>query len=127
MIRAFSVLALFVSALSCLGFMDPIDMNQYAAQMNRYQVPHHCSYHFSLDRNSVQIKYTDENSVIECTFTHSDRVQIPPESTSVINAVYYHNYTCSDNTRAVYSSNWVGMTYTFWHYPGGEDSRISCD
>lgn len=123
------VLGLLFAVTNAFAFTEPFDMSQYGEALYGSDRPYerHCRYKFAWGRNSVRVKYDDENEAIECTFTHSSRVQNPPESSSVIHAIFYQHYTCSDNTRAVYSTNWVGTGFRFWHYTGAEDSRVFCD
>ncbi len=86
-----------------------------------------CRYVFGWGRNSVSITNMESARKSECTFSHTERVQIPRESTSNRQAIFFQHYTCTDGSRAYYSTNWLGGEFFLRHSPNAEVPSLKCD
>lgn len=74
-----------------------------------------CKESFGWGRNQVRIENLEGGGAVDCSFSHTERVRIPKESKNPLNDVFVQYYTCTDGTRAWYTSNWMGSGYTFRH------------
>ena len=86
-----------------------------------------CRYLFGWGRNSVSIINVESARKSECTFSHTERVQIPQNSTSYRQAIFFQHFTCTDGSVAFYSTNWLGGQFALQHTLSADGPSLKCN
>lgn len=86
-----------------------------------------CRYSFGSGRNTVTVISEDLGIQSQCAYSHTSRVQTPPDSTSYFKAIFVYYYTCLDGAEARYTSNWYGGGFRFLYRPDSVTPELYCD
>jgi hypothetical protein len=121
-------LLLLAIAVQAHAFSELFDSSMQIPAHPYYQNQYRptCNYAFGGGRISVTVE-TSEGDKSSCTFSHTERRQTPPESTSFLTAIYMQHFTCTDGASALYTTDWRGMNFVFFYQPDSTQPSIRCD
>ncbi len=115
----------FVELFEGAPVMPPESYYQYYGPANLPE-PTACKIAFGWGRGTVVILNLESQRKSDCTFSHTERIQLLG-STSFRQAVFFQHFTCTDNTSAFYSTNWMGGEFSFRHRITTDSNSLKCD